>query len=75
MVMNNKGTNAYTIRNLRRVKKNAYTRIACVHFASALFAYLRAALYVTLNEHSIIVQNVSASFKAENLWPQWMKMA
>ena len=44
MVMNNKGTNAYTIRNFRRVKKNAYTRIACVHFASALFAYLRAAL-------------------------------
>ena len=46
MVMNNKGTNVYTIRNFRRVKKNAYTRIACVHFASALFAYLRAALYV-----------------------------
>ena len=45
MAMNNKGTNAYTIRNFRRVKKNAYTRIACVHFASALFAYLRAALY------------------------------
>ena len=45
MVMNNKGTNAYTIRNFRRVEKNAYTRIACVHFASALFAYLRAALY------------------------------
>ena len=45
MVMNNKGTNAYTIRNFRRVKKNAYTRIACVHFASTLFAYLRAALY------------------------------
>ena len=43
--MNNKGTNAYTIRNFRRVKKNAYTRIACVYFASALFAYLRAALY------------------------------
>ena len=45
-VMSNKGTNAYTIRNFRRVKKNAYTRIACVYFASALFAYLRAALYV-----------------------------
>ena len=45
-VMNNKGTTAYTIRNFRRVKKNAYTRIACVYFASALFAYLRAALYI-----------------------------
>ena len=46
MVMNNKGTNAYTIRNFRRVQKNAYVRIACVYFASALFAYLRAALYM-----------------------------
>ena len=48
-VMNNKGTNAYTIRNFRHVKKNAYTRIACVYFASALFAYLRAALYIRCN--------------------------
>ena len=32
-------------------------------------------VYLTLNEHSIIAQNVSASFKAENLWPQWMKSA
>ena len=28
-----------------------------------------------INDHSIMVQNVSASFKAENLWPQWLKMA
>ena len=31
--------------------------------------------FVTLNEHSIITQNVSASPKAKNLWPQWMKLA
>ena len=31
--------------------------------------------FVTLNEHSIITQNVSASLKTENLRPQWMKMA
>ena len=28
-----------------------------------------------INEHSIIMQNVSASLKAENLRPQWLKMA
>ena len=28
-----------------------------------------------INEHSIVVQNVSASLKAENFWPQWLKMA
>ena len=27
-----------------------------------------------LNEHSIMTQNVSASFKAESLQPQWLKM-
>ena len=28
-----------------------------------------------INEHSIMAQNVSASLKAQNLWPQWLKMA
>ena len=28
-----------------------------------------------LNEHIIMAQNVSASLNAENLQPQWMKMA
>ena len=28
-----------------------------------------------INEHSIMAQNVSASLKAENLRPQWLKMA
>ena len=31
--------------------------------------------YVTLNEHSVMAQNVSALLKAENLRSQWMKMA
>ena len=28
-----------------------------------------------INEHRIMVQNVSASRKAENFRPQWLKMA
>ena len=28
-----------------------------------------------INEHSIMAQNVSASLKAENFRPQWLKMA
>ena len=28
-----------------------------------------------INEHNIMVQNVSASLKGENLQPQWLKMA
>ena len=28
-----------------------------------------------INEHSIMAQNVSASLKAENFQPQWLKMA
>ena len=28
-----------------------------------------------IHEHSIMAQNVSASLKAENLPPQWLKMA
>ena len=31
--------------------------------------------FVTLNEHSNTVQSVSASLKAKNLRPQWMKLA
>ena len=27
-----------------------------------------------INEHTIMAQNVSASIKAENLRPQWLKM-
>ena len=35
--MNKKRTNAYMIRNFRRIKKTAYTRIVCINFASVLF--------------------------------------
>ena len=31
-------------------------------------------LLCLINEHSIKAQNVSALLKAENLWPQWLKM-
>ena len=31
--------------------------------------------FVTFNEHSIMTQRVLASLKADNLLPQWMKMA
>ena len=69
MAMNNKGTNAYTaIRNFRRVKKNAYTCIACVHFASALFAYLRAALYMYLSPIVAIPLLVYRFFYVGHRW-------
>ena len=32
-------------------------------------------LFRLTNKHSIMMQNVSASVKAENLWLQWLKMA
>ena len=44
MVIKNKGTNAYTIRNFRCVKK-VYTCELHVTFASALFVYPEAVLY------------------------------
>ena len=59
MVMNNKGTNAYTTRNFRRIKKNADTRIACVHFTSASFAYLRVALYFDHVPYRVRVKHFS----------------
>ena len=31
--------------------------------------------FCLINEHSIMAQNVSATLKAENLQPQWLKMA
>ena len=66
MVMNNKGTNAYTIRNFRRVKKNAYTRIACVHLR------LRCSL---ISERHCNIQNTSYTKKScyqERCYSLWI---